>query len=252
MSITLLMRETHAVKFQSKPVSTIETLGELLVFARHQQGKTMEDAAAALQISPFYLEALEAGEYGKLPCLIYSRNFVKQYGEWLGLNIAPLVELFEQEWSLFEKLQQTLPQMPARQGVKKSDLWKVPRLLRWVGASLVICSVFTYLGYELYKLSLPPMLVLESPAAEVTIDKQIVQVTGQTEPEAKIMINNQPILSDSTGRFNERVALQPGVNVIEVQASKKYSRQNVQFRKIMVVEQPVLGDSGVKSEQPVS
>lgn len=245
------MRETHAVKFQSKPVSTIETLGELLVFARRQQRLELDQAAQVLQISPFYLEALEAGEYGKLPSLIYSRNFVKQYGAWLNLNVAPLVELFEQEWALFEKLQTTLPNVPTRQGVKKSDLWKVPRLLRWVGASLVICSVFSYLGLELYQLRQPPMLVLEYPAEEQMVNKQLVEVKGQTEPEAAILINNQPILSDAEGRFNEHVALQPGVNIIEIQASKKYSRQNVQYRKIMVVEQPVFTDAH-DSEQPIS
>lgn len=211
----------------------------------------MEQGAAALQISPFYLEALEAGDYGKLPCLIYSRNFVKQYGAWLNLNAGPLVELFEQEWSLFEKLQQTLPHVPTRRGVKKSHLWKVPRLMRWVGSSLVICSVFGYLGLELYQLRQPPILVLESPAAEQMINKQLVVVTGQTEPEAAILINNQPILSDAQGRFNEHVALQPGVNVIEIQASKKYSRQNVQYRKIMVVQPPVVTEAKT-SEQPIS
>lgn len=237
------------VKFHSKPVSTIETLGELLVFSRNQQGLTIEHAAQELQISPFYLEALERGEYGKLPCLVYSRNFVREYGNWLGLNVGPLLELFEQEWALFEKLQKSLPAMPTRQGVKKSDLWKLPRLFRWMGASLVICSVFTYLGWELYQLRLPPKLVLVSPSAEELIHKQIVDVKGQTEPEATIMINNQPVLSDAQGNFNEKIALQPGLNVIEVQAHRKYSRENVQYRRIMVTTQPAM--SANNPEQPI-
>jgi hypothetical protein len=52
------------------------------------------------------------------------------------------------------------------------------------------------------------------------------------------------------GRFNENVALLPGVNVIEIQAKKKYSRENKVYRKIIVTEQPTITSEIV--EPPIS
>jgi cytoskeletal protein RodZ len=244
------MGEFHSIIFRSKPVSAIQTVAELLVFARQQRQASIEDVAQDLQISPFYLEALEQGDYARLPCLVYSRNFVKQYGLWLGLNISPLVTLFEEEWKLFEKLQPVLLDVPRREGVKSSDLWKLPRYARLAVASTIVLAVFGYLGLELYQLRQPPQLLVDSPAEEQMVTKQLVQVRGQTEPEAEISINNQTILSDVNGRFNENVALLPGVNVIEIQAKKKYSRENKVYRKIIVTEQPTITSEIV--EPPIS
>lgn len=244
------MAETHHVIFRTKRMDVIETVAELLVFARKQRGLSLEEAAAALQISPLYLEALERGDYARLPCLVYSRNFVKQYGGYLGLHTPPLLRLFEQEWELFAKLQPALIDLPRREQPRPRDFWKLPRLMRISGAVLAIALVLAYFGHGLYQLRQPPVLVVESPAEEQLLTKQLVLVRGQTEPEAEIFINNQLILSDAQGRFHENVALLPGVNIIEIQAKKKYSRENKVYRKIIVTEQPTITSD--EHEPPLS
>ncbi len=230
-------------------MNVIETVAELLLLARQQRGVELVDAAAALQISPLYIEALERGDYARLPCLIYSRNFVKQYGAYLGLHVPPLVRLFEQEWSLFEKLQPALISVPRREQVKSRDFLKLPRLLRLSGAIAAVCLVIAYLAHGLYSLRQPPTLVVDSPAEEQLLTKQLVQVRGKTEPEAEIFINSQLILSDNQGNFHESIPLMPGVNIIEIQAKKKYSRENKVYRKIIVTEQPAMTSA---DEPPIS
>lgn len=245
------MGESHAVFFKSKSITAIQTVAELLVFARTQRQSTVDEAAAELQISPFYLEAMEQGDYARLPSLVYSRNFIRQYGTWLGLHVPPLVTLFEEEWKLFEKLQPVLIDVPRRPlGIKSSDLWKLPRYARLAMASTIVLALFAYLGLELYQLRQPPVLTVESPSEEQMVARQLVQVRGQTEPEAEILINNQSITSDAEGRFNEKVALLPGVNIIQIQAKKKYSRENKVYRKIIVAEQPTITADTV--EPPIS
>lgn len=243
------MGDAHHVTFRTKRMNVIETVAELLLLARQQRGVDVQEAAAALQISPLYIEALERGDYARLPCLIYSRNFVKQYGAYLGLHVPPLVRLFEQEWSLFEKLQPALISVPRREQIKASDFWKLPRLLRLSAAVGAVCLVIAYLAHGLYSLRQPPMLFVESPAEEQLLTKQLVQVRGKTEPEAEIFINSQLILSDNQGNFRESVPLLPGVNIIEIQAKKKYSRENKVYRKIIVTEQPTMTSA---DEPPIS
>ena len=244
------MADTQKVTFRTKRMNVIETVAELLVFARQQRGETTEAAARELQISPFYIEALERGDYAKLPCLIYSRNFVKQYGAFLGLHVPPLVRLFEQEWSLFEKMQPALIDVPRREPIRRSDFWKLPRVLRVSAAVGAVAMVVSYFGIGLYNLRQPPSLLVESPAEEQLLTKQLVQVRGKTEPSAEIMINKQMILSDADGNFHENVALLPGVNIIEIQARKKYSRESTVYRKIIVTEQPTITSDNV--EPPIS
>ena len=112
----------------------------------------------------------------------------------------------------------------------------------------------TYLGHGFYNLRQAPDLVIETPTEELMLDKQIVEIAGISDPEAELFINNQSILSDQEGGFLERVALQPGLNIIEITAKKKYSRENTQFRKI-IVESPSsfsINDGEDSPEPPVS
>lgn len=242
---------TYKVQFEQKSVSAIQTVAELLRFARTEQGREVEEVALEIQISPMYIESLEEGAYEKLPSLVYARNFVKKYGGSLGLNLPPLLELFTQEWELFQKHQQSLLPVAQQKGIDKTNMWRMPRWIRWAGASLVIMMIFTYLGFELYTLGQPPMLVVHTPEEEVVTEKQIIEVSGKTEPEVALSINNQTILSDAEGNFKEIIALQPGLNVVEIGAKKKYSRESKVYRRIIVSEKPVITNID-DSEPPIS
>lgn len=241
----------YKITFTQKPVSAIQTLGEWLRSTRLQKEYELEEVAQYLQISCLYLESLEQGNYANLPSVIYTRNFVKKYGSVLELDQKALLDLFEQEWTLFEKHQLRLLDEPEEKGVKSTDLWKMPNWMRWVGAMMVIFAIVSYLGFELYHLRQAPTLVLHGTEEELMLDKQIIEIAGATDPEAELYINDQVILSDQAGNFNETVALQPGLNIIEITAKKKYSRENTQFRKILV-ESPSSFTSNDSSEPPVS
>ncbi len=246
------MEDQHyKITFTEKTVSSIQTLGEIFASARQEQQESLDDIAVFLQISCFYLEALEAGNYAGLPSKIYTRNFVKKYAQFLQLDVQAMLKMFEHEWTLFEKHQLRLLDAPKEKGVKSTDLWKMPSWLRWSGATLLTFSILTYLGHGLYNLRQAPELVIASPSEELMLDKQIVEIAGISDPEAELFINNQSILSDQEGGFLETVALQPGLNIIEITAKKKYSRENTQYRKI-IVESPSTFtiNSGEDSPEP--
>jgi len=120
----------------------------------------------------------------------------------------------------------------------------MPRWIRWGISSLAILAIMIYLGSELFALRQPPELTVYSPDEEVMTDKQLIEIAGQTEPEVALSINDQTILSDTEGNFEEMVTLQPGLNVIEIKAQKKYSQVSKIYRKVIVENQPVMTDSG--------
>lgn len=235
--------KNYKIQFDQKPLATIQTVAEIFRTTREELRLDREEIARNLQISPLYLEALEKGSYGQLPCLVYTRNFVKSYAQALSLPLDSLLKQFEKEWQLFSKHQQSLLE-DSGPGVTKRDLWRMPRWIRWGLSSLGILAIMVYLGSEVYVLRQPPELMVYSPDEEVMTDKQLIEIAGETEPEVALSINDQTILSDTEGYFNELVTLQPGLNIIEIKAQKKYSQVSKVYRKVIVEDQTVVTDSG--------
>jgi cytoskeleton protein RodZ len=70
-------------------------LGDLLRRARAYKGVTLRDAERSTRISRRYLAALEAHDFDQLPPLAYSRGIVRNYAQYLGLDPAVVLNLYE-------------------------------------------------------------------------------------------------------------------------------------------------------------
>ena len=66
-------------------------VGRDLRTAREAIGKQIKDAAQALRIGAYHLEALEAGRYGDLPEPVYVYGFVRNYAGYLKLDADEMV-----------------------------------------------------------------------------------------------------------------------------------------------------------------
>ena len=80
----------------------------------------------------------------------------------------------------------------------------------------------------------PPFLELEVPQDNQIVSDYNITVQGKTEPESELKINNNLVLIDQAGAFSEGVHLKSGINIIEVSSKKKYSRERIVTRKILV------------------
>ncbi len=80
-----------------RPSSTPPRLGERLRSAREAAGLGLSDLASRTHVRRSYLEALEEGRYGELPEDVYARNFLRLYAQAVGLDVAPLAELYARE-----------------------------------------------------------------------------------------------------------------------------------------------------------
>ena len=72
-----------------------ETVGPLLRAARESQGRSLEDAEAVLHIRARHLAALEADDYAALPSPAQARGFLKNYAQYLGLDLQDTLALYE-------------------------------------------------------------------------------------------------------------------------------------------------------------
>lgn len=66
----------------------MEEIGARLRAAREAKGLSLEEVQQALKIRLRYLEAIEAGELGEIPGLVYARGFIRTYARFLEIDIT--------------------------------------------------------------------------------------------------------------------------------------------------------------------
>ena len=67
-------------------------LGETLRRERMNRQLALEDISCSTKISTRFLQAIETEDFNSLPGLIFTRNFVRQYANYVGLDPEPLLD----------------------------------------------------------------------------------------------------------------------------------------------------------------
>jgi transcriptional regulator with XRE-family HTH domain len=218
-------------------MSASEVVAEQLYQRRLEKGLKLAEVATKINIKREYLEALEKGEYNKLPAGVYGKNFLKEYAIFLGLDYKRLVKDFQSEKIISpeEKNEGVFP----RQIVKKHNFLIFPKIVKnFIIIAVTLVCLF-YLGFCLKKIISPPMLEVTEPQDNQLINENFVNVLGKTEAEAEIAINGELITleqGESESIFTKKVNLKTGLNIIIITARKKYGREVTIKRQILVNE----------------
>jgi cytoskeletal protein RodZ len=219
-------------EFTSRPVlSEYKTIGDQLRLARAEKGYSIKQAAAHLKVRPEYLSALEEEDYQKIPGGFYGKIFLKRYVHFLGLDYKSLVKHFIKER---RALYHDEPDVFSKKVVKKSSLIIFPKIFRNALVALIIVICLFYIGFYLKNITAPPVLDIESPPANSVQKDFSAVIKGRTEPESEVYVNGQMILIDKEGKFSQNISLKQGVNIIVISAKKKYSREQIVTRQILV------------------
>ena len=73
--------------------ASARTLGQTLASERERQGLSRSDAAQRLHMSAYQVEAIETGDYTRLPKGTFLRGFVRNYAKILGLRAEDTLAL---------------------------------------------------------------------------------------------------------------------------------------------------------------
>lgn len=224
----MILFKTNKISFDS------ETIAEQLRSTRQKKKIKLKEVAKKININYKYLRALEKSDYKKLPAGIYGKNYLREYALFLGLDYNQLVKLFKSEQRL-----ENLPEkrLFSKQRVKGYNFLALPKIIKAVIIVVVTLVCLTYLGFKIENIIAPPDLIIESPKENVITKNHIINVIGRTEAEAQVIINNEPVLSNTTGEFSKIINLKNGVNIITITASKKFGRDNTIIRQVLVVEE---------------
>ncbi len=197
----------------------MRTVGQTLKEERERKFYTLDEIEKATKIRKELLEALEAGQYAKLPPSTFVQGFIKNYGKFLGLSQDKLLAIYRREFSEMKHPPRILDSF--REPIENKKFKLTPaRALGSVILGLVIIF-FVYLWIEYRFLVGGPFLEVSQPVNQLNTASPVIQVTGRTDSETKVSINNQEVGVDTSGKFSQEIKLIDNINNIEITATSK-------------------------------
>lgn len=71
------------------------SIGEELQRERKQKGLSLSDVEQVLHIREWYLKALEEEDFDAIPGRVYTKGFIRNYANFLGLDGARMVDAYK-------------------------------------------------------------------------------------------------------------------------------------------------------------
>lgn len=216
----------------NKIISENEAVAEILKNKRLEKKINIEKVAQKTGIHIKYLEALEKGDFSAMPSGVYSKNFLKEYALFLGIDYQELLDMLNDQNYFSDS--ESKNGFFNRQKTKKRDFLFFPKIIKNILIILIVLGCFAYLGVSLKKIITPPELFVSFPSEDITVHDTSINVVGSTDPEASITINGEVVSNNKNGDFSKNINLKNGMNIIKISAQKKYSQETVLERYVLV------------------
>lgn len=217
--------------FSVKKIGTETTFGEKLKNLREKNLYSIKRLSKKIFIHKKYIEALETNNCAELPDEIYTKNYIIAYVKFFKRDPAPFVNEY---LAKMEKIK-----IATRKDTidKKTSRFAFPTYVtKYALLGFVAVLFVAYLGFEIKTIAKSPILEIFEPTDATVVTNPLLLISGKSEKESRIKINGEPIMPNADGTFKEEVDLQRGLNIIKISASKKYSKENIIYRKIIFNE----------------
>lgn len=215
--------------FFQKKIYSEKTLGERLKSLRRRKRLSLEKTEEETKVRLKYLLALEKGEYSHLPADVFAIGFLVKYIELLGGPKEELIMLYKRERSKVERPELFSPKTQ----FKERKIYLTPKIMFWGVLFLVLAGLTGYIFYAVNNFTSPPNLAISSPVTESVIRQDKVEIIGKTDEGATLTINDQVVLIDDRGNFQEVAKLQPGLNSIEIKAVNRLKKETILILKVL-------------------
>lgn len=218
--------------FSKRTISSSQSLGKKLLAARKRKGVDLRTAERETHIPMKHLVNLEHGTYHHLPSPVYTRGFLTRYATYLSLKPEKILAQYDDEYGCYNQIRhvRTSKHVPQEgllrphvtdEWLQRSRSWFVTPELLWGGSiAVVLVGLLGYIWAQVASFAAAPPLNVQTPG-EVIVSVEEINIAGQTDPTAKLTINEQPVVVDGTGHFSQSVRLIDGMNTLEISAINK-------------------------------
>lgn len=200
----------------------MRTVGQILKEQREKEFYTLEDVEKHTKIRKELLEALEADNYTKLPPTTFIQGFIKNYSKFLNLDSEKLLAVFRRDYESGKHLPLVMDSLVNPLNKKRFHITPSRVLTLIIG--IVVVSFFAYLWFEYRQYIGAPSLEVSTPVDQQTVETSTITVEGKTDPESKVLVNNQEIIVDPEGKFKEEIEVNLSVNTVVVTAMGRFGK----------------------------
>jgi len=208
----------------------MKQVGTMLKEARVAQGLSIADVEKNTRIRAKFLTAIESDDFSSIPSPVYTKGFIKNYSDFLGLNSDEILAFFRRQ-TMDGGKNAIMPKGMA-------DPLNSPMFTltpgKFIGI-LVIALVFLfglYFAFQYQHLHRPPNIILDEPKNDQVFEERKIQIIGATDPDATVTINGISTIVRPEGKFFDQVLLTPGVNTITITATSRFGKTTTLIRKV--------------------
>lgn len=209
-------------------------IGKVLSDARKHKKFTLDDVHKFVKIHPKFLKALEEGDYEVFSNEIHAKGFLKNYAEFLELDVDRILALWRREYGDKFGIESS-----KNFKVKKLDSAKLvvtPGLILTIASIFLIFGFFGYLFYQYRSYSGAPKLEIYSPKNNIVVNSEVLDVTGKTDRDSVLLINNQRVILDKDGTFATSIKLKSGLNTLSFLSVNKLGKETEEVLTIIYRE----------------
>ncbi|MFC1788022.1 helix-turn-helix domain-containing protein [Patescibacteria group bacterium] len=227
--------------FVIRKFENAQSLGQMLKTARKAANLTLGQMAEITKIRKCYLDALEKENHHRLPEPLYTRNFLKTYVNALGQNEHYFLNRFEEERGTCDLIKNA--QLPLRRA-RAVQFLVASRFVKFTAFAVISLAVLSYIGYQIRAITVPPEIFVSEPTDGLSTKEAAIEVIGQVGADVKVQINGTEVLLSKDGTFENEVALKRGLNIISIEARRRYSKPMKIYRRVVLEQdENILGIS---------
>lgn len=207
------------------------TIGKFINNERVKKKISLESLERKTRIRKEFIEALEHEDWQSLPEFPVVLGFVKNIAKALNLNENKATAFLRRDYP--PKIVSLTPKNPIG---KKGFVWS-PKSTLMVAIIFAILMAVSFLGYQAYRFLSPPSLVLFSPKDGDKVKAGELLISGKTDIDAVVFVNNQPAVVDSDGNFQAQVLVDQNTNQLVVKARSRSGKERVVEQRLEVEDQ---------------
>ncbi len=204
----------------------MKNIGEFIKQTRIKKKLSREKLEAKTKIKKEFIEEIENLRWDALPDYPVVAGFVKSIAGALDLDKKHLSALLRRDYP--PRKLKVLP----KPDMKEKFKWN-PRLTFITGVVLVFWVILTYLGISYVNFISSPRLTIHEPEEGEQVSANVLVVKGETDPEASITVNNQPVIVEENGYFETEIEVFEGTQEVKVVSTSRSGKETTISRKII-------------------
>lgn len=206
----------------------MKTIGQILKDARIKKKYSLNRVEEITKIKKQFIDLIEKQRWSSLPPFPTVFGFVSSLSTSLGIDEKMAVAVLRRDYPPKKLSINPKPDMASKFS------WN-PKLTFAIGIATVLILIFGYLGFIYTKFISSPDLKIESPKEGQIVSGREVLVFGSTGSDAKIEVNNQPVLVDENGKFSVNIEVTAETKEIVVRAISR-SGKTTEIKRTVKVE----------------